>query len=74
MEFNQLSKPVIDSAIDVHHDTWPGLLESTNKKYLAHELKAYNIGYMALTSNSFVLFVVNFAFFVLENYVLMDGN
>jgi GxxExxY protein len=37
--FSALSKSVIGAAIEVHRTLGPGLLESTYKQCLAHELK-----------------------------------
>ena len=39
MEFDELSNKVIGCAIEVHRNLGPGLLESTYKQCLAHELK-----------------------------------
>ena len=39
MEFDDLSKRVIDCAIEVHRELGPGLLESTDEQCLAHERK-----------------------------------
>ena len=39
MEFDELSKRVIGSALEVHRELGPGLLESTYEQCLAHELK-----------------------------------
>lgn len=38
MEFDELSKSVIGCAIEVHRTLGPGLLESTYRQCLAHEL------------------------------------
>jgi GxxExxY protein len=38
MEFDELSKQVIGSALEVHRVLGPGLLESTYEQCLAHEL------------------------------------
>ncbi|MDP6553400.1 MAG: GxxExxY protein [Pirellulaceae bacterium] len=43
MEFDGLSNRVISCAIEVHRELSPGLLESTYKQCLAHELKLSGI-------------------------------
>ena len=43
MEFDELSKRVIGCAIEVHRTLGPGLLESTYRQCLAHELSLANI-------------------------------
>ena len=43
MEINDISGMVVDSAIKVHTLLGPGLLESTYKNCLAHELKTRNL-------------------------------
>jgi len=43
MEFDELSKRVIGSALEVHRELGPGLLESTYEQCLAHELKLNGI-------------------------------
>jgi len=42
MEFEKLSKEVIGSAIEVHKNLGPGLLESTYEKCLLFELSKHN--------------------------------
>ena len=43
MEFDELSKRVIGCALEVHREPGPGLLASTYKQCLAHELKLNGI-------------------------------
>ena len=43
MEFDKLSSNIIRSAIEVHKNLGPGLLESTYEQCLAHELKTQGI-------------------------------
>ena len=43
MEFDELSQRVIGCAIEVHRTLGPGLLESTYRQCLAHELSLANI-------------------------------
>ena len=43
MNFDDLSNRVIGSAIEVHRELGPGLLESTYEQCLAHELKLNGI-------------------------------
>jgi len=43
MEFDELSNRVIGSALEVHRELGPGLLESTYEQCLAHELKLNGI-------------------------------
>jgi GxxExxY protein len=43
MEFDPLSKRVIGCAIEVHRVLGPGLLESTYRRCLAHELQLNDI-------------------------------
>ncbi len=43
MEFDRLSSQVIGSAIEVHQELGPRLLESTYERCLVHELRASNI-------------------------------
>ena len=45
MEFSELSNRVIGCAIEVHKLLGPGLLESTYRQCLAHELALNNIGF-----------------------------
>ena len=45
MEFDELSNHVIGSAIEVHRELGPGLLESTYEQCLAHELSKNNISF-----------------------------
>jgi GxxExxY protein len=45
MEFDELSNRVIGCAIEVHRQLGPGLLESTYKQCLAHELRLNGIGF-----------------------------
>ena len=45
MKFDELSNRVIGSAIEVHRELGPGLLESTYEQCLAHELKLNGIGF-----------------------------
>lgn len=45
MEFSKLSSEVIGSAIEVHRELGPGLLESTYQRCLAHELGLRGIGF-----------------------------
>lgn len=42
MEFDELSQRVIGCAIEVHRTLGPGLLESTYRQCLAHELSLVN--------------------------------
>jgi len=44
-EFSELSNKVIGCAIEVHKTLGPGLLESTYKHCLAHELHCHGIGF-----------------------------
>jgi len=43
MEFDELSNRVIGCVLEVHRELGPGLLESTYKQCLAHELKLNSI-------------------------------
>jgi len=43
MQFDELSNRVIGSALEVHRELGPGLLESTYEQCLAHELKLNEI-------------------------------
>ena len=43
MQFDELSKRVIDCALEVHRVLGPGLLESTYERCLAHELQLAGI-------------------------------
>jgi GxxExxY protein len=43
MEFDELSRSVIGCAIEVHRNLGPGLLESTYRQCLAHELSQAGI-------------------------------
>ena len=45
MEFDELSNRVIGSALEVHRELGPGLLESTYEQCLAHELKLNGIDF-----------------------------
>lgn len=42
-EINSLTEQIIGAAIEVHRELGPGLLESTYKACLAHELRARGI-------------------------------
>jgi GxxExxY protein len=42
-EINALTEKIIGAAIEVHRELWPGLLESTYKVCLAHELRLRGI-------------------------------
>jgi len=43
MTENELSKVILDSAIQVHRSLGPGLLESAYQKCLAYELKEHGL-------------------------------
>lgn len=45
MEFDELSSQVIESAIEVHRNLGPGLLESTYEQCLAYELTQKKISF-----------------------------
>jgi GxxExxY protein len=45
MEFDDLSRSVIECAIEVHRNLGPGLLESTHRQCLAHELSQAGISF-----------------------------
>jgi GxxExxY protein len=45
MEFDDLSRSVIGCAIEVHRNLGPGLLESTYRQCLAHELSQAGISF-----------------------------
>jgi GxxExxY protein len=45
MEFDDLSRSVIGYAIEVHRNLGPGLLESTYRQCLAHELSQAGISF-----------------------------
>ena len=45
MEFGDLSRSVIGCAIEVHRNLGPGLLESTYRQCLAHELSQAGISF-----------------------------
>jgi GxxExxY protein len=47
MNFDALSNQVIGSAIEVHRELAPGLLESTYEQRLMHELTQKNINWVA---------------------------
>jgi GxxExxY protein len=44
-EINQLTEQIIGSAIDVHRELGPGLLESAYQRALAHELRLRKIDF-----------------------------
>ena len=44
-EINQLTEQIIGSAIDVHRELGPGLLESAYQRALAHELRLRGISF-----------------------------
>lgn len=44
-EINQLTEQIIGSAIEVHRELGPGLLESAYQRALAHELRLRNISF-----------------------------
>ena len=44
MEFNKLCEAILGSAIEVHRELGPGLLESTYERCLIHEFKLRGIG------------------------------
>ena len=45
MEFDELSQSVLGCALEVHRNTGPGLLESTYRQCLAHELSRAGISF-----------------------------
>jgi GxxExxY protein len=45
MEFDDLSRSVIECAIEVHRNLGPGLPESTHRQCLAHELSQAGISF-----------------------------
>ena len=44
-EINQLTEQIIGSAIEVHRELGPGLLESAYQRALAHELRSRGIAF-----------------------------
>lgn len=46
MHINQITEKIIGSAIEVHKQLGPGLLESAYEECLAHELELNNIEYV----------------------------
>jgi GxxExxY protein len=44
-EINQLTDQIIGSAIEVHRELGPGLLESAYQRALAHELRLRRIAF-----------------------------
>lgn len=54
-KFNEYSGHILDAAISVHKDMWPGLLESVYHQCMVHELRSRGLDVDTMVGGATVL-------------------